>query len=67
MKMFIWEDPYPVYDGGSRLVAVAETAEDALDVAFAAAPFLTESQKNYLRFQSPDYAHDLPCAEWFQW
>jgi hypothetical protein len=80
MKLFVWEKPYPVSYGMSCVYAVAETVEEAREVA---------KRGNVLSYDilwdldRPDLKHkgnrrdtelgeptrilDLPCAEWREW
>jgi hypothetical protein len=75
VKLFIWADPYRVTYGSSLLVAVAETVEEAKEIAQTKAKSYSYGKyENTLRgagfaidLGEPTRVVDLPCAEWHEW
>jgi len=70
VKLFVWSDPYPVNYGTSAVFAVAETVEQAREIAQGAPAY------TYVEFRDgtggrelgePTRVVDLPCAEWHEW
>lgn len=71
MKMFVWSEPYRVNYGSSCCVAIAETVEQAREIAAIG------KLQSFFRFQQdtsmqgvvlgePTRILDLPCAEWYE-
>lgn len=72
MKLFIWNDPYGVSYGGSCLYVVAETEEQARDIARSAKTSEYGSgadNHNHLpeELGPPTRVLDAPCAEVYEW
>ncbi len=73
MKLFIWNDPYPVKYGGSFLYAVAETVEQAKEIVVTAKIYhfgAYDREGNIIgpiKLGEPTRILDLPCAEAYQW
>jgi len=77
MKLFFWNDPYPVTFGGSMLIAVAETEEQALDEIQMRARHMaygvdTPTLIGYpadlvAKLGKPSRVVNLPCAEFHEW
>lgn len=72
MRLYVWNDPYHVSYGGSILYVVAETEEQARELAVAApvAAFgniREEGQKWDFKLGAADRVLDLPCAEIYEW
>jgi hypothetical protein len=76
MKMFIWDNPVLIKYGGSVIVAVAETIEEAREVATtqAQSSFVglgigryPDKKEDYSRFiqGEPSRVVDVPCVEVF--
>lgn len=72
MKLFVWNDPYDVDYGGSCLFVVAETEEQARDLA----PAAEVSQFGYeaggslpqkMKLGPPTWVRELPCAVIYHW
>ena len=71
VRLFVWSNPYPVSYGSSMVFAVAETVEQAREIAKTAPRYA------YNEFHSGDGCDavlgepirvvDLPCAEWHEW
>lgn len=72
MKLFVWVDPYQVSYGSSLLFAVAETVEEAKELALSSRAD-AYSYGQYARpnpgvaLGEPERIVDLPCAEWHVW
>lgn len=71
MKLFVWSNPYPVSYGSSMVVAVAETVEQARELA-KSAPRYTYNEFHqgdgyWVTLGEPTRIVDLPCAEWHEW
>lgn len=74
MKLFVWKEPYGVSWGQSAFFAVAETVEQAREMAksaplysyFSATPDKEEPPRD-IQLGEPDRVVDLPCAEFHQW
>lgn len=72
MKLFIWEDPYDVKYGGSICVVMAETLEQAKDIAASGQAWLqwdykdTPIQRN-APLGEPTKVLDGPSAAWAHW
>lgn len=72
MKMFVWCDPYPVHYGSSMLMVVAETIEQARELAKTGAAYTYGAFKqDRVPMESidgePTRVVDVPCAEWHEW
>ena len=72
MKLFIWNEPYPVGYGGSFAFAVAETVEDAREqVRKAGVSRYGHEPDSYcgadVSKRDPDRVLDGPCAEVYEW
>lgn len=70
MKLFIWNEPYPVKYGSSMVFAVAETVEEAREIAKASPRYSFDSfdgTGGTVGLGTPDRVVDLPCAEWHEW
>lgn len=72
MKMFVWADPYKIPYGSTMLVAVAETEDEAREMAvkspaYAYAAYEDESTPTNVHLGSPTRVVELPCAEWHAW
>lgn len=68
MKLFIWEDPYLVKWGMSLVVAIAETVEQAREVAIAASDAPDNMKRGgTLTLGEPTQVIDVPGATWFEW
>lgn len=75
MKLFVWANPYPVYYGSSGLFAVAETEEQARQIAESAPVYSyihnektsPEFERSLIKLGPPTRVVDLPCAEWHEW
>jgi hypothetical protein len=76
MKLFIWTDPYPVSYGGSMLLVVAETVEQAKELAGSklarwyshveypdGRPHYHDNVANYVRDSSPGLAEPLRVVD----
>ena len=71
MKLFIWDDPYPVQYGSSMVFAVAKDLETAKEIAMNA-PGYAYTKYNNIPDKSkplgePVRVLELPCAEWHEW
>lgn len=70
MKLFIWVDPYKVPYGTSWVHVVAETVEQARELANSddaiAVTFGKFRQEVVPKYElgDPDHILDLPCAIW---
>lgn len=73
MKLFVWNDPYPVSYGSSLVFAVAETLEQAVELcktgdAYRYGEFKQERRPIVdLAGVPPLRIVDVPCAEWHEW
>lgn len=76
MKLFVWANPYSVDYGSSLLIAVAETVEEAKEIAgnscsrYACSEFeegQNDMQSTAATLGEPSRILDLPCAEWHEW
>ena len=75
MKLFVWAEPYGVNYGSSMLIAVAETVEQAREIAVKApgysfAQYRDVNNEDWViaaTLGEPTRIVDLPCAEWHQW
>ena len=69
MKLFIWEDPYPVDYGTSLLIVVAEDLEKAKSQARIGRHCWPEKQPliGLIHLGEPTRIVEVPCAEWFEW
>ena len=66
MKLYVWEQPYPVLYGSSIIYAVASSLDDARDEArrsFEA----TEHVARMPQLGEPTRVRDFPCAGWHEW
>jgi hypothetical protein len=71
MKLFVWGQPYNVPFGSSMYFAVAETVEQAREMARTAPAFaytsIEENPPPAVLLGEPTRVLDLPCAEWHVW
>jgi hypothetical protein len=76
MKLFVWADPYRISYGTSMVFAVAETVEQAREIAaaqtrhYSYAQYASEPHAAYsgsVKLGEPTRVVDLPCAEWHEW
>lgn len=74
MKLFVWNNPYSVSYGGSLLIVVAETEEEARKQVVGAPSYDfgtcdagTRSPTKQEPIGAPDRVVDVPCAEWHAW
>lgn len=71
MKLYIWNEPYRVRYGSSIVYAVAETEEQARELAEKApkSPYGlgVENGGCKLKGRAPDRVLELPCAEIYEW
>jgi hypothetical protein len=72
MKLFIWSNPYKVNYGSSMLFAVAETLEQAKELAITSKSYCYNEYPNMkgninISLKDPIRILDLPCAEWHEW
>lgn len=75
MKLYFWNEPYPVKWGGSLLFAVAESLDEAKRIAASVMSYrygVHENDTSFLIVQSADLGEptrvlNLPCAEWHEW
>lgn len=76
MKLFIWNDPYPVPYGSSMLFVVAENIEQAKELAATQANSYAFGMKQINvgndraitdKLGVPDVVADLPCAQFHEW
>lgn len=73
MKLFFWNDPYPVSYGSSSVFVVAETVEQARELAktgkhYSYGEYLNEERSmSSIELGAPTRVVDLPCAEWHEW
>jgi hypothetical protein len=72
MKLFVWNNPYEVDAGQSLVFAVAETVEQAREIAKKGTvctfgkPREDQAQPN-VELGEPTRVVELPCAEWHMW
>lgn len=71
MKLFIWAEPYTINYGTTKFIAVAETVEQAREIA-KTAPAVSFGE--YLRPNTPQVelgeptqVMDIPCGQWDEW
>lgn len=70
MKLFVWNNPYRVSYGSSMAFAVAETEEQAREIATASPAYAYgeyEQKTPQVKLGAPDRIVELPCAEWHRW
>lgn len=71
MKLYFWDDPFPVEYGGSMLFVVAESEEQARELARTGKTYsygvYPERTTPNIELGKPDRVVDLPCAEWHWW
>lgn len=70
MKLYVWEDPYPVLYGTSLVYAVADSLEAAKDAARRNAEDEHKYRSDFLggvELGEPTRILDVPCAEWHEW
>lgn len=72
MKLFVWNNPYPVSWGSSLVFAVAETEDAAREVAktakaYSFGEYENEHGRSMVVLGAPIRVLDLPCAEWHEW
>lgn len=72
MKLFVWANPYTVSYGSTMFFAVAETVEEAREIARKADAYAEEPDdrgpnKNGIKLLEPTRVVDLPCGEWHKW
>jgi hypothetical protein len=71
MKMYVWADPYEVRYGSSCCIAVAESLEQAKEVAKSGKSYSSSVYEldSHLQVElgEPTRIIDLPCAEWNKW
>lgn len=61
-KLFVWNEPYPVEWGFSKVVVAAQSVDEAKKTAMACKP---KEQTSDLG--EPDEVLDLPAARWIEW
>lgn len=72
MRLYVWNNPYKVSYGGSCLYAIAESEEQAREIAVTA---ITKSYGEYngqmlgdhVKLGAPTRSCDLPYAEVYEW
>lgn len=62
MKLYVWDDPYPVDWGNSVVFAVAATVEEAREQAQREI-----AHKTTAKLGEPDEVHDVPAAVSREW
>lgn len=72
MNLYIWADPHHVPYGGSLLVAVAETLDEAKAIAkrspcYEFGGYLGDITGDQIPLGEPTRVVPVPCAEWHQW
>jgi hypothetical protein len=73
MKMYVWVDPYLMSYGGSMLYAVAESVEQAKQIAMEKAliwsfgKYSPHQHKAGIELGEPTRILDLPCAEFMDY
>lgn len=71
MKLYVWSNPYPVSYGSSMVFAIAESEEQAREIAKTAPCYSFNEYDNGKAPQDklgkPIRVVDLPCAEWHEW
>jgi hypothetical protein len=83
MKLFIWADPYRVFLGSVGLFVVANTVEEAKQLAKTGTTWtdieIEDSDvrsaghgneiidRSTIELGEPTRVVDLPCAEWHRW
>ena len=68
MKLYVWEEPYPVNYGSSLVIAMAHSLREARKEAQKAKTNYTYySIPANLILGKPTRVHTLPCAEWYHW
>lgn len=70
MKMYVWNEPYEVSYGSSICFAVAETVEQAREIAARAWLYhygFSKDKPPKEVLGEPTRVYDLPCAEWHEW
>lgn len=72
MKLFVWNNPYSVFYGSSLVFAVAETEEQARQIAKQSAAYTFGEYGNFKHVQDmklgePIRVLEPPCAEWHEW
>ena len=69
--MFVWVDPINLEYGSSMVVAVAETVEQAREIAQKSPSYLygnlPGADRNLPVLGEPTRVVDIPCAEWYEW
>ena len=70
MRLYFWNNPYKVAYGMSMVYAVAESIEQANQLArdgkaYSFGEYPEKTPKVELGL--PDRIVDLPCAEWHEW
>lgn len=71
MKMFVWRNPYPVVNGNSVFIAVAESEEEARQLGGTAYTYgeyeKMRPHSHKVPTRTPDRVIECPCAEWGEW
>ena len=70
MKLFVWSNPYRVSYGSSMVFAIAETLEQAKDIASKAPAYSYneyDQKTPQVNLGEPIRTVELPCAEWHEW
>lgn len=70
MKLYVWSNPYRVSYGSSMVFAIADSLDEAKEIAANGKAY---SYNEYdqptpkVSLGEPIRIVDLPCAEWHQW
>lgn len=71
MKLYLWNEPYGVKYGCSMVFAIAETEEQARELALSAPGYVYGDGKDNpprsVALGAPTRVSTLPCAEWHKW
>lgn len=70
MKLYVWSNPYEVCYGNSMIFAVAESEEQAKEIAAKAPCYIWNQYDNgnsRVELGKPFRIVELPCAEWHEW
>lgn len=73
MKLFVWAEPYRVKYGSSAVFVVAETEEQAREIARSGAAYeyvigpRPIGWVQTITLGPPTRVVEAPCAEWHEW
>ena len=73
MKLFVWADPYRISYGTSGFFAVAETVEQAREIAKSSPRYRyvefhqEDGEMTEVVLGEPTRIVGIPCGEWHEW